>query len=508
MKAGVAFFDRFDIFLNLVKKSICLVRSLFLTIIITYFILLYAVSWFTSRKANNESFFLGNRKSPWIIVAIGMVGSSISGVTFISVPGWVVDSQFSYMQMVLGYLAGYVVIAEILLPLYYRLKLTSIYTYLDGRFGKRSYKTGASFFLLSRSIGTAFRLYLMASVLQLVVFDAWNVPFFVTVLVTLGLILLYTYKGGIRTIIWTDVLQTVFMLTAVILTIIMIARSEGFEIGQIFKTVADHEYSRIFFFDDFADPKHFVKQFLGGMFITIVMTGLDQDMMQKNLSCRNLKDASKNVYLYSASFIPVNLLFLSLGVLLVIFAGMKGIAIPAMRDELYPLIATKGGLGMVIPVLFILGLIAAAYSSADSALTALTTSFTIDILGAGGKDEKSITRTRKRVHIGVTLAVMAIILAFREINDQSVISAVFTVAGYTYGPLLGLFAFGLFTKLDVRDNLTPYIAVASPIITYFVNKYSVQLLWGYKFGFELLVLNGLITFAGLLIFSSRKKSIV
>jgi solute:Na+ symporter, SSS family len=476
----------------------------FLTIIVLYFLLLFVISRITSRKANNESFFVGNRKSPWIIVAIGMVGSSISGVTFISVPGWVIDSQFSYMQMVLGYLAGYVVIAEVLLPLYYRMKLTSIYSYLDGRFGRSSYKTGASFFLLSRSIGTAFRLYLMASVLQLVVFDAWNVPFFVTVLVTLGLILLYTYKGGIKTIIWTDVLQTVFMITAVILTIIMIARSEGFRAMEVFRTVADHEYSRIFFFDDFADPRHFVKQFLGGMFITIVMTGLDQDMMQKNLSCRNLKDASKNVYLYSASFVPVNLLFLSLGVLLVIFAGMKGITIPAMRDELYPLIATQGGLGVVIPVLFILGLIAAAYSSADSALTALTTSFTIDILGTKGKDDQQLTRTRKKVHIGVTLTVMAIILAFREINDQSVISAVFTVAGYTYGPLLGLFAFGLFTKLNVRDKLTPYIAIASPIITFFINRYSEQLLWGYKFGFELLILNGLITFIGLLVFSKRR----
>lgn len=476
----------------------------FLTIIVLYFMLLFVISRITSRKANNESFFVGNRKSPWIIVAIGMIGSSISGVTFISVPGWVIDSQFSYMQMVLGYLAGYVVIAEVLLPLYYRMKLTSIYTYLDGRFGRSSYKTGASFFLLSRSIGTAFRLYLMASVLQLVVFDAWNVPFFVTVLVTLGLILSYTFKGGIKTIIWTDVLQTVFMITAVILTIIMIAKSEGFKAMDIFRTVADHEYSRIFFFDDFADPRHFVKQFLGGMFITIVMTGLDQDMMQKNLSCRNLKDASKNVYLYSASFVPVNLLFLSLGVLLVIFAGMKGITIPTMRDELYPLIATQGGMGVVIPILFILGLIAAAYSSADSALTALTTSFTIDILGTEGKDERQLTRTRKRVHIGVTLTVMAIILAFREINDQSVISAVFTVAGYTYGPLLGLFAFGLFTKLNVRDKLTPYIAIASPILTFFVNRYSEQLLWGYKFGFELLMLNGLITFAGLLIFSKRR----
>jgi Na+/proline symporter len=294
------------------------------------------------------------------------------------------------------------------------------------------------------------------------------------------------------------------MLLAVVLTIIVIARAEGFGIGQIFRTVSDHEYSRIFFFDDFTDSRHFIKQFLGGMFITIVMTGLDQDMMQKNLSCRSLKDASKNVYLYSASFVPVNLLFLSLGVLLVIYAGMKGIHIPAMRDELYPMIATQGGLGKIIPVCFLLGLIAAAYSTADSALTALTTSFTIDILGTKGKDEITVVRTRKRVHIGVALTVMAIILVFREINNQSVISAVFTVAGYTYGPLLGLFAFGLFTKLEVKDKVTPYIAVLSPILTFILNKYSTQLLWGYKFGFELLIMNGLFMFMGLLIFSRRK----
>ncbi|MFO7573931.1 MAG: sodium:solute symporter [Bacteroidales bacterium] len=476
-----------------------------LTIILAYFTLLFVISQITSRKANNEGFFVGNRRSPWLVVAVGMLGSSISGVTFVSVPGWVIDSQFSYMQMVLGYLAGYVVIAEVLLPLYYRLKLTSIYSYLDGRFGRYSYKTGASFFLLSRSIGTAFRLYLMAIVLQFVIFDAWNVPFFVTVAVTLGLILLYTFRGGIKTIIWTDMLQTIFMVSAVLLTIFMIARSEGFALGQVFKVVADHEYSKIFFFDDFNSPNYFFKQFFGGMFITIVMTGLDQDMMQKNLSCRNLRDASKNVYLYSISFVPVNLIFLSLGVLLVIYAGMTGIEIPSMRDELYPMIATRGGLGMLIPVLFILGLIAAAYSSADSALTALTTSFTVDILGIANKDEKTVTRTRKRVHISITLVVMAIILLFREINDQSVISAVFTVAGYTYGPLLGLFAFGLFTKREVLDRATPWIAIASPIITFLVNSYSEQLLWGYKFGFELLILNGLITFIGLLIFSKSKR---
>lgn len=491
------------LFVILAKKMKMISPALILTIIILYFSLLFVISWFSSRRAGNEAFFLGNRKSPWLVVAVGMIGSSISGVTFISVPGWVVDSHFSYMQMILGYVVGYVVIAEVLLPLYYRLKLTSIYSYLEGRFGKYSYKTGASFFLLSRSTGTAFRLYLMAVVLQMVIFDAWNIPFWLTVVVTLAFILLYTYRGGIRTIIWTDLLQTVFMLASVVLTIVLIGKNLNLGLSGIVKTVSEHEYSRIFFFDDFTDPRHFLKQFLGGMFITIVMTGLDQDMMQKNLSCRSLRDASKNVYLYGVSFIPVNLLFLSLGVLLVVFSTAKGIAIPAMRDDLYPLIATRGGMGIAVPILFILGLIAAAYSSADSALTALTTSFTVDILGISGRDEKTVTRIRKRVHIAVTLAVMIIILVFREINNQSVIGAVFTVAGYTYGPLLGLYAFGLFTKRDIIDKATPYIAVASPMIAYVLNKYSVQLLWGYRFGYELLVINGLITFLGLLIFSRR-----
>jgi Na+/proline symporter len=475
-----------------------------LLLIAAYFFILLVIGWITGRKANSEGFFIGNRRSPWIVVAIGMIGASLSGVTFISVPGWVVDSQFSYLQMVLGYLAGYIVIAEILMPMYYRLKLTSIYTYLEGRFGKRSYKTGAMFFLLSRTIGASFRLYLVANVLQITVFDAWNVPFVVTVAITLALIWLYTFKGGIKTIIWTDTLQTLFLLSALVLTIINISRSLDLDFSGMVNAVRMNDLSRIWFFDDINDKRHFLKQFFGGMFITIVMTGLDQDMMQKNLSCRSINDARKNVYVYSFAFLPVNLLFLVLGVLLVMFAGAAGMAIPGQTDDLFPLIATSGQLPVIVTLLFILGLIAAAYSSADSALTALTTSFTVDILGRAGLEESLLQRTRFRVHIMFSMIIMVVIIAFRIVNDQNVISALFTVAGYTYGPLLGMYSFGLFTRRILSDRALPYIAIASPLLTVLVNKYSWIILGDYKFGFELLIVNGLITFAGMLIFSKRR----
>jgi len=476
-----------------------------LLLIAAYFTILLIIGWITGRKANSEGFFIGNRRSPWIVVAIGMIGASLSGVTFISVPGWVVDSQFSYLQMVFGYLAGYIVIAEILLPLYYRLKLTSIYTYLDQRYGQHSYKTGALFFLLSRTIGASFRLYLVANVLQIAVFDAWNVPFVVTVAITLSLIWLYTFKGGIKTIIWTDMLQTFFLLSALVLAIIYISRSMDLDFGGMINAVRTNELSRIWFFDDINDKRHFLKQFLGGMFITIVMTGLDQDMMQKNLSCKNIGDAKKNVYVYSIAFVPVNLLFLTLGVLLVMFANSSGMVIPTRTDDLFPLIATSGKLPVIVTLLFILGLIAAAYSSADSALTALTTSFTVDILGRGGAEESQLKKTRFRVHIMFSFIIMIIIIGFRIVNNQNVISALFTVAGYTYGPLLGMYSFGLFTRRIMNDRALPYIAVASPILTILVNSYSWILLGDYKFGFELLIVNGLITFAGMMLFSKKAE---
>ena len=477
--------------------------SLGLSLIIAfYFALLLVIAWITGRNADNAGFFVGNRKSPWYIVSFGMIGASLSGVTFISVPGWVGESHFSYMQMVLGYLAGYFVIANVLMPMYYRMNLTSIYTYLESRFGRSSYKTGASFFLLSRTIGASFRLFLVANVLQITIFEEVGVPFWITVLVIVSLIWLFTFRGGIKTIIWTDTIQTFAMLTALVFTIILISRSMGLNIGSLINTLSVSEYSRIFIFDDWKSPYHFVKQFLGGAFIAIVMTGLDQDLMQKNLSCRNIKDAQKNMYWLSFSLVPVNLLFMCLGALLFIYAAYAGIPIPENTDNLYPLIATGGYLSAAVAFFFIIGLISATYSSADSALTSLTTSFTIDILDGQKKGEVRLKSTRNYVHVAFTILLGLLIILFRVINDQNVIKAIFTIAGYTYGPLLGLYSFGLFTKLNIRDKWVPVVAVLSPLICLVLNHYSRELFWGYKFGFELLIVNGLITFTGLLILSA------
>jgi solute:Na+ symporter, SSS family len=477
--------------------------TLIISIIVAYFLLLLLISWYSGRGAGNEAFFLGERKSPWYVVAFGMIGASLSGVTFISVPGWVADSQFSYMQMVLGYLLGYAVIANLLMPLYYRLQLTSIYSYLEGRFGKLSYKTGASFFLLSRIIGASFRLFLVANVLQLTVFDAWNIPFYVTVIVTIALIWLYTYRGGIKTIIWTDTLQTFSMLTAVVVSILLITRSMDLSLGEMIGRVVASEDAKIWVFDSWHKENHFFKHFLSGAFITIVMTGLDQDMMQKNLSCRNIKEAKKNMYLMSISLVPVNLVFLFLGAVLIQFAQFRGMAIPESTDNLFPMIASGGALPQVVGIFFIVGLVAAAYSSADSALTALTTSFTVDILEAEKWEEKKLTRTRRQVHLVISVVLGLVIMLFRAINDESVISAIFRVAGYTYGPLLGLYAFGLFTKLRVRDRLVPLLAILSPLFSFLLSYYSEQLFNGYQFGFELLIVNGAIMFAGLLLTSKK-----
>jgi Na+/proline symporter len=475
---------------------------LVLTVILLYFGVILVISQLTGRHADSASFFIGNRKSPWYIVAFGMIGATLSGVTFISVPGWVGNSQFSYMQMVLGYLLGYFIIIQVLLPLYYKLNLTSIYTYLEGRFGWWSYKTGASFFLISRIIGASFRLFLIASVLHISIFSSWNVPFWTTVVITILLIWLYTFRGGIKTIIWTDTLQTLFMITAVVVTVVLIARELDLNFAGLAREIAQSDYSRIFFFSDWRSGDHFVKQFLSGAFIAIVMTGLDQDMMQKNLSCRNLKDAQKNMTWMSISLVPVKFLFLSLGALLFIFATRNAIPVPEQTDDLFPLIATRY-LSPVVTIFFIIGLVAAAYSSADSALTSLTTSFTVDILNGASLPEKKLQRVRKMVHIGISLVLLGVILVFKLINDENVISAIFRVAGYTYGPLLGFYTFGLFTKYQVRDRWVPIIALASPIISYFISRYSEYLLDGYQFGFELLILNGLLTFLGMLLIRKR-----
>lgn len=478
-----------------------------IALIAAYFLALILIARITSRKSDNNSFFVGNRKSPWYIVAFGMIGASLSGVTFISVPGWVGASQFSYMQMVLGYVPGYMVIAFVLLPLYYRLQLTSIYTYLNGRFGRKSYKTGASFFLLSRIIGASFRLYLVAIVLQFAVFDrlGMEVPFVVTVLITIALIWLYTFRGGIKTIIWTDTLQTLFMLLAVGISVYAISNALGLDAKGLIETVKNSEYSQIFFFDDPNDPRFFFKQFFAGMFITITMTGLDQDMMQKNLSCRNLRDAQKNMVSFTIVLVFVNLVFMTMGALLYIFAGAEGLELPAKADELYPMLAVDGYLGASVGVLFVLGLIAAAYSSADSALTALTTSFSIDILEVNKKAENIAKRIRQRVHIGMSVILIIVIMIFKIINNDSVIAQLFTAAGYTYGPLLGLYAFGLFSKRQVRDGDVPYIAIASPIISFVLDYWSADIFGGYEIGFEILIINGLITYFGLWISSLLKK---
>ena len=475
-----------------------------LLIISVYFLVLFLISYFTSRHATADTFFTGDRQSPWFLVAFGMIGASLSGVTFISVPGEVGNSNFYYFQVVLGYILGYYVIAKVLLPLYYQLNLISIYSYLEDRFGFWSYKTGAFFFILSRALGSSLRLYLVASVLQLILFDSLGIPFWVSVLITVGLIWLYTYKGGIKTVVWTDTLQTAFMLGAVLITIVLIGQDLGIKsLGEYISTIAQDSRSQIFNWDWKAGT-NFFKQFVSGAFITIVMTGLDQDMMQKNLTCKNIGDAQKNMFWFTGTLVIVNLLFLSLGVMLYLYAESKGIALPGKSDQLFPLLATEH-FSAFAGIVFVLGIIAAAYSSADSTLTALTTSFCIDFLEIEKKyAPEDRVRIRQKVHIAFTGLFYLLILSFYWLNDQSVINSVFIIAGYTYGPLLGLYSFGLFTKWKVKDRWVPYIAVASPLITYAITQNSERLLWGYKFGFEALILNGMLMFLGLYLF--RKTS--
>ncbi len=469
-----------------------------LLLIAGYFAVLLLISYLTGKNSGNEAFFKANRQSPWYVVAFGMIGASLSGVTFISVPGWVEASQFSYMQVVLGYILGYAVIGTVLLPLYYKLNLTSIYTYLDDRFGNYSYKTGASFFLLSRVVGASFRLFLVANVLQAILFDALLIPFWVTVIITILLIWLYTFKSGIKTIVWTDTLQTLFMLIAVGVAIYYVSEGLDIEGGNFLSHIIDSDLSKMFFFDDFKSANYFWKQFLSGAFIAIVMTGLDQDMMQKNLTCRNLKDAQKNMFWFTIVLTFVNFIFLGLGLLLTQYAAQNGI--DAHKDQLFPTIATQSGLGFGIAIFFVLGLIAAAYSSADSALTSLTTSFSIDILDLEKKYKvENQVKIRKRIHILFSILLVLVIISFKYIiKDESVIAKLFVFAGYTYGPLLGLYSFGLFTKLKVQDKLVPIVAIASPILSYIISDNS-STWFGFEFGFFILILNGLLTFLGLIL---------
>ena len=481
-------------------KSLTL--HLFMIILYTlfaYFLVLLLISHVTGRRADNSTFFSSNRRSPWYMVAFGMVGASISGITFVSVPGMVLTSDMTYIQTCIGFIFGYFAVAFVLLPVYYRLRLTTIYTYLDHRLGRQAYRTGAAFFLLSKMTGSAVRFYVVCVILQRFVLDALGVPFVVTVVAMVGLIWLYTRRGGIKTLVWTDTFQTLCMFAALILIIYNVARHLGMSMGEAVDMVAADSRSRMFVFDDWMTKQNFWKQFLSGIFIVIVMTGLDQDMMQKNLTCKTLREAQKDMCTYGFAFVPANLLFLSLGVLLVALAAKDGVALPAAGDELLPMFAATGRMGMAVVVMFTVGVVASSFSSADSALTALTTSYCVDLRSRPG-DEK----LRKKVHFGMSVAFVVFILLFHSLNSTSVIDAIYVLCSYTYGPLLGLFAYGLLTRRGVSGRMVPWIAVASPVICFAVDSLS-KTIFGYTFGYELLMLNGLLTFAGLWI-TGRKEA--
>ena len=515
-----SFFSLLLLFLPLDTPE--MTNTLIVTVLVAYFAVLVGISFLTSRKADNSSFFLGERKSPWYLVSFGMIGASLSGVTFISVPGWVGDpgKQFSYMQIVFGYFVGYIVISYVLLPIYYRLNLTSIYEYLEKRFGFWSYKTGAFFFLGSRVLGASIRLLLVANVLQAILFDDWGIPFEFTVIISVLLIWIYTNRGGIKTIVWTDTLQTAFMLAAVLLSVWFISGELGLaEKGGMISTISESNYSRIFFFDDILAGNHFFKHFLGGMFIAIGMTGLDQDMMQKNLSCKNTKDAQKNMMSMATILVFVNLIFLSLGALLYMYvdAHPELPFDPDHADLLFSVVALSDGVGPLIGILFLLGLIAAAYSSADSALTSLTTSFSIDFLNLKDKEAKRQERIRKLVHVLMSVTIILVVIILRYTTDRSAIDLILKFAGFTYGPLIGLFFFGIISKRKVLDKLVPFVCLTSILLTVFfwyfsaggpgIEKDAAGILGYYKFGAEIIVLNALITFIGLFLVSKSSAKI-
>ena len=469
-----------------------------------YFFVLIIIAKITGKNDSNADFFKASKQSPWYLVAFGMIGASLSGVTFISVPGWVEASKFSYFQVCLGYIAGYVVVAFLLLPIYYKLNLTSIYEYLQQRLGNVSHKTGAFFFFVSRLLGAAFRMYLMAIVLQQFVFEQWDIPFEITVILSIILIWLYTNKGGIKTIVWTDTLQTLFMVCSVIISIYMITYAMGWSFTEFLNSDELKQYSTVFKTESILAKDHFFKSFFGGMFITICMTGLDQDMMQKNLTCRTLKDAQKNMLLFSLVLTLVTFLFLLLGALLFIYADRFGVKLPLLdgnpkTDLLFPEIALNSGFGLTLGSVFILGLIAAAYSSADSALTSLTTSFCVDILDLKDHSETEKKYIRKKTHINMSILLILVIIAFKYLLNSNVIDSLLTVAGYTYGPLLGLFAFGIFTKYKVKDQWVWCVALTSVALSYALGNSPNELLGGYIIGYELLPLNGLLTFLGLVL---------
>ncbi len=466
--------------------------------LISYFAVLMAVSYITGRNSTNEGFFLANRKSPWYLIAFGMIGSSISGVTFVSVPGAVKAGGFTYYELVLGLVLGYWIIAGVLMPVYYRLQLTSIYTYLKTRFGNYGYKTGASYFLLSRIIGASFRIYVAVDVLQNCIFNQWNIPFVVSASVIVILIWLYTRSGGMKTIIWTDALQTFFLLAALVGSIILISQSMHLHIGDLAKAVTNSPYSKMFDWD-YKSKYYFFKQFFSGVFIAIAMTGLDQDMMQKNLTCKTIGESQKNIFSFSIIYAVVVFVFLALGSLLYAYVELNHIALPAKADDLYPMLATQGHFGTIVAFLFVMGITAASFASADSALTALTTSFCVDILDIKEREKEKQEKTRKSVHMLMAVVLILVIIIYRLISDPSIINVVYKVAGYTYGPLLGLYSFGLLTKARANDRWIPAICLAAPIICYVLDTQSKQWFNGYQFGFELLIMNAFITFIGLLL---------
>ena len=466
--------------------------------IIVYFCVLLALSRFTSRRSNNDAFFCANRCSPWYMVAFGMAGASISGVSFVSVPGMVMTMDMTYLQMCVGFILGYFAVAFLLLPVYYRMRLITIYTYLRDRLGNRSYKTGASFFLLAKMVGAAVRFYVVCIILQRFVLDGVGTPFPVTVIVMVGLIWLYTRRGGVKTLVWTDSFQTFCLFAALILIIYMVMRRLDLTLPLAVDAIARDSHSRIWVFDDWMSRQHFWKQFLSGVFVVIVMTGLDQDMMQKNLTCKSLAEARKDMCTYGFAFVPANLLLLSLGILLLMLAQKEGVALPRMSDDLLPMFTATGMMGEVVVVLFTIGIVAASFSSADSAMTALTTSYCVDI-----RERPDDERLRRRAHITIAILFVVFILAFRAVNSTSVIDAIYILCSYTYGPLLGLFSFGLLTHRGVRDRYVPYVAIAAPVSCGIID-YASQSLMGYKFGYELLLLNGALTFLGLWILSRRE----
>ena len=462
---------------------------LIIVTILAYFGILLVFSRLTARRSDNDTFYRANRCSPWYMVAFGMVGASISGITFISVPGMVGVSDMTYLQTCLGFVVGYFVVAYVLLPIYYKYDLTTIYTYLKLRLGQRSYKTGASFFFLSKMTGAAVRFYVVCMLLQRFVLDAVGVPFWVTVPILVALIWLYTRRGGVKTLVWTDSFQTFCMFTALVLIVVHVIGALDMSVADAVSTVAADSHSRIFVFDDWVSRQNFWKQFLSGIFIVVVMTGLDQDMMQKNLTCKSLPDARKDMCCYGFAFVPANLLFLALGVLLMLLAQREGVA--EAGDELLPAFAATGRLGEAVVVFFTVGIVAASFSSADSALTSLTTTYCVDL-----RERPADERLRRRAHVAVALLFVLFILLFRAVNSTSLLDAIYVLCSYTYGPLLGMFGFALFVRREVTDRLVPYIAVASPMLCYVIDTVTTSLT-GYRFGYELLMLNGLLTFLGL-----------